>query len=361
MKILHVLYSGLGGHGIVFFSMLAADEAHEFEYQALFNGIEDVQPGYIERCKNLKVDWNFVKKKRGIDISYYKKLASIFRNSTAEVIFLHSSSYILPAIMANFFGREKKRIFIRETQANALKTAQDWIWLCFSFLTSNKIIFLSEEYKKEIAKKLSWIYAEKKITVIPNGIDINKYKPGIKPDEKPVTIGMQSRLAENKDHSTLLRAVSILKNEGFDIKLKIAGDGTTKNKLIQLSKQLYIDDCVEFTGMLQEDDLISFLQRLNIYVHASFGETMSTAIMQAMATGLPIAASDVNGINNMITDGKTGILVPVSDQFALAEAIKELIASPALSKTLSGNALLYAKEKFSNKTMFNLYKKLFTA
>ncbi|MBK8495622.1 MAG: glycosyltransferase family 4 protein [Chitinophagaceae bacterium] len=55
---------------------------------------------------------------------------------------------------------------------------------------------------------------------------------------------------------------------------------------------------------------MAFLQSLDIYVHASLGETMSTAIMQAMACKLPIVASDVNGINNMIIHGKTGILVP---------------------------------------------------
>lgn len=60
---------------------------------------------------------------------------------------------------------------------------------------------------------------------------------------------------------------------------------------------------------LMKENLVQFLQSLHLYVHASLGETMSTAVMQAMGCGLPIIASDVNGINNMIDNGRTGILV----------------------------------------------------
>ena len=77
------------------------------------------------------------------------------------------------------------------------------------------------------------------------------------------------------------------------------GDGDQKNELLKESAALQLTDRVEFTGMLAENELIDLMRSLDIYVHASMGETMSTAIMQAMASGKPIVASDVPGIKNM--------------------------------------------------------------
>ena len=102
--------------------------------------------------------------------------------------------------------------------------------------------------------------------------------------------------------------------------------------------------------------MIDFLQSLDLYIHASLGETMSTAMMQVMACGLPIIASDVDGINNMITTSVTGILVPVKNSLLLAEAIIDCIKNPIMMQTLAENAYQYALNHFSNQKMLEAYK-----
>ena len=67
MKILHVLYSGLGGHGNIFFSMVSADTQNEFQYEALFYGIEEVREEFIEACAKNNIPWYFAKKKVGLE------------------------------------------------------------------------------------------------------------------------------------------------------------------------------------------------------------------------------------------------------------------------------------------------------
>jgi L-malate glycosyltransferase len=358
MEILHVLYSGLGGHANVFFSFVHADERHEFEYTALFNGVEDVVPAYTEKCDSLGIKWSFVKKKSLFDISYYARLVKIIKQSKAEIIFLHSSAYIFQVKLATLFG--KKKIIVRETQPNNLKSKNEWIGLFMAFRLADKIAFLSEEYKNEIKEKLTLVYKKRKVAVIPNGIDLSVFSPVQKQNKEYITIGMQSRLSRTKDHITLLQAFAQLKNSGYsNIKLKLAGDGICKPDLILLSRQLNIETDVEFTGMLEEQALVIFLHELDIYIHASLGETMSTAVMQAMACRLPIIASDVPGINNMISHDKTGILVPAKNQQLLAEAIQYLLNKPLVAQNLSENAYSFAKENFSNTTMFNRYKELF--
>ena len=68
MKILHVLYSGLGGHGSIFSSFVKDNAVDGLQYEALFNGIEDVKQEYLDLCAQLNIDWHFVGKKRGLDI-----------------------------------------------------------------------------------------------------------------------------------------------------------------------------------------------------------------------------------------------------------------------------------------------------
>ena len=128
---------------------------------------------------------------------------------------------------------------------------------------------------------------------------------------------------------------------------------------------LYLLQFISFTGdenpqiKLNETELIQFLNSLDVYIHASFGETMSTAIMQAMACGLPIIASDVPGINNMIEAEKNGILVPIKNEVVLSEKMQTLISNYTKKDALSNQALEYAQIHFSKERMFQEYAQLF--
>jgi glycosyltransferase involved in cell wall biosynthesis len=361
MKILHVLYSGLGGHGNVFFSLVKADVDKEMEYEALFYGIEDVREEYIDRCKKNRIKFFVAKKREGIDIRYYVRILKSIKISNPDIVFLHGSAYIFPAKIAGYLSKKKCKIIVRETQANHLKTTLQWVTLSIAMQLANKIVCLTPDFKEQIKEKIKWLYRKTKVNIIPNGIDLSVYLPREKtPDDSMIIIGMQSRIIQIKDHATLLKAFAIVKkisnNTGKKLILKIAGDGELKDDLIILSKQLDIEKDVMFTGMLNEPELTVFLNSLDIYVHASFGETMSTAIMQAMACGLPVIASDVNGINNMITNFLNGILVPVKDELSMARAIDHLINDPLLKKSLGQNARIYAMDNFSNQTMLYNYK-----
>ncbi len=363
MKILHVLYSGLGGHGNIFFAMVNADARKEFEYEALFYGIEEVRHEFIEECAEKNIAWNFAKKKVGLDIPYYIRIHHLIRKSDPDIIFLHGSAYILPAKIAALLANKKCKVVIRETQANHLKTKAQWISLTGAMFFAHDIVCLTTAFKDQIQKKMGWLYRKRKVSVISNGINLEIYKPGNKATGKNIVIGMQSRLVRIKDHITLLKAFALLKKEytslAFNMKLRIAGDGDFKAELVKYTEEIGLTNEVEFTGMIPEKELVVFLQSLDIYVHASLGETMSTAIMQAMACKLPIVASDVNGINNMITDNITGILVPAQNEPALAKALKQYLVNTDLRNLHAQNAFDYALNHFSSQKMTESYKNLF--
>jgi glycosyltransferase involved in cell wall biosynthesis len=363
MKMLHILYSGLGGHGNVFFSLVKADAGNDHQYEAIFNGIEDVKQEYIDECKRHDIPWHFVKKKAGFDIGYYRRMVKLVRKTDADLIFLHSSGYIMPAWLGRVFGKGRKPIIVRETQANHLKTRQDRFWLAVAMFVAKKIVFLSDAYHAEIKKKLGWFCRPPKIEVIPNGLDLEFYRPLPPATRQEFSIGMQSRLVPIKDHVTMLEAFALLLRSGLPqpktLHLKIAGDGEEMRSLRGKAASLQLGDTVQFTGMLPEAELRDLLWSLDIYVHASLGETMSTAIMQAMACGLPIIASDVRGIQNMIEDGKTGILVPVRDARAMSIAMQQLINDGTKREELGTGARRYAEEHFSANNMAAAYRALF--
>ena len=360
-RIVHLLYSGLGGHGSVFFSLVKADKKKIFHTEAVFCGIEKVRSDYIEQCKQLNVPFQAIQKKRGFDPLVFLKLYKAFRKASPDVLFLHGATFILPALLYKRFHRNLK-IIVRDTQAHHLKSNREWYWLKLAARHSNNLVFLTKESLEGVVKKMNSLSLQNKSVVIPNGLDTELYSPVQARDlfEK-IVIGMQSRLQSIKDHPTLLKAVALLikKYPNTQIVLRIAGDGETRVALEELSKELQVDRQTEFCGMLSEKDLIVFMNTLDIYVHASFGETMSNSIMQAMACGLPVIASDVWGINNMIADKENGILFRSKDEMELYECLNTVILDKELRAKLAGNARSYAERTFSSGELFKKYCQLF--
>ena len=361
MKILHIAFSGLGGHGNVFFSMADADKENQHQFEIIFFGNEEVRGGYIQKAKQRNIPWFFVKKKPGFDFASYRQIEKIIRQTMPDIIFLHSSSYIFPVKKAIFSIGKKIKIIVRETQPNHLKTKLNWLGLCVSLIAATKVVFLSTEYRDVIKKQLALFFSDKRTAVIPNGVNLDVYKPVERREHTGINIGMQSRLSETKDHATLIDAFALVLQSMGDgaAKLYIAGDGVCRAALEKQAQHLNISHAVEFTGMLEETALPQFINSLDIYVHATLGETMSTAIMQVMACKLPIVASDVLGVNNMIKHKKNGLLVPAKNAEALSAAILQLIKDPKLAAELATNAFTFATENYSNKKMLQRYNQIF--
>ena len=363
MKIIHIAFSGLGGHGNVFFSMVDADTAKQNQYEVIFFGTEEVRAGYIEKANQRNIPWFYVNKKSGFDFDSYRQIEKIIKERQPDVVFLHSSSYIFPVKKASLFISKKFKIIVRETQPNHLKTKLNWLGLCVSLIAATKVVFLSTEYHDVIKKRLALFFSDKRTVVIPNGVDLDVYKPAEKRKYESINIGMQSRLSEAKDHQTLIAAFAQLLKTYTDkpLKLLIAGDGVCRPQLEKQVQDLNIRDAVEFTGMLEETALPAFINSMDIYVHATLGETMSTAIMQVMACRKAIVASNVLGVDNMIKHNENGLLVPAKNAEALCAAILKLINNAELADTLADNAYNFAKNNYSNKTMLEGYNKIFNA
>lgn len=362
-KIVHILYSGLGGHGNVFFSMVDADKEKAYEYAAIFMGIEEVREEYIQRCTERSITYHAIKKNIGFDTGALRKVYRYLRKAKPDIVFLHTPITILPVIFYRWSRFFRAKIIVRETQPNHLKTRFEKMAYRLAVIFAQRIIFLTEQFRNDQRKRTPFFFSKRKSRVIPNGIDLSIFRPGptVSFEKQPLLIGMQGRLSGTKDHLSLIRAFALLKDKPYfqTLMLYIAGDGSMREELESETRKLELSQKIKFLGMLKEQDLAAFLQSLGLYIHASQGETMSTAIMQVMASRLPVIASDVFGINNMIQHGQNGWLVPVKDPQAIANAVDELYHNNELRNQLAETGYQYASEYFSNAQMWKAYKKEF--
>lgn len=360
---MHVLFSGLGGHGNVFFSMVDADKERHCEYSAVFMGIEPVREEFVQKCNEKGIPFHAVQKKQGLDRKAFWGVFRSIKELRPDIIFLHTPTNILPAILYRFRSGFRAKIMVRETQPPHLKTKREWLELYLSLFFAKRIFYLTQEFYDAVKKKTGLFFGKRKSKLVPNGIDLSFFHPGAETDfgKSPLLLGMQGRLYRTKDHLTLLEAFALLKDRSYyeKLELHIAGDGFMRAQLEARTKELGIDGKVNFLGMIEEKQLPAFLQSLGIYIHASLGETMSTAIMQVMGCGLPVIASDIFGIRGMVNDGENGLLVLPKDPGAIANAVDRLYIDGALRKRLAKAGYAYANKYFSNERMWADYKKEF--
>ena len=160
--------------------------------------------------------------------------------------------------------------------------------------------------------------------VVHCGLNIAKYayRP---PKESVKRLFCAARLAPEKGMAVALEALHALLKKGYDLELRLAGDGPSKAHLEKLAAQLGIADHVKFLGFLSEDEVIGELQSADLFVLPSFVEGVPVSAMEAMAVGVPVIATNIAGTGELIEDGKTGILIRPSDAQALADAVVRMI------------------------------------
>lgn len=366
IKVVHLLYSGLGGHGAVLFSLIEGGFMRDFDHYVFFIGVEAPLKQYISRCESLGIKWSYEPKKPGrkrleFIVLVFRELKSL----KAGVLFLHGLAALPSIILLKIFTRRSERPFVlvRETQANHLKSSVEWALLASAHFFANNIVHLTSEAASGARQHLKWFYNEKKVAVISNGLDTDYFKPSKEKKKYSVVfkIGMQSRLQANKDHTTLIEAFFLVCQKMPEVRfeLGIAGDGSTRSSINEKIRQLGLHDRVEMYGMLGQAELQQFLNGLDIYVHCTHGETMSTAIMQALASGLPIIASDVAGVNNMIPSS-AGILYQPGNQCDLAEQICSLVDDSVRAINMGLSAREFAIANYGINITIYAYEKLAT-
>ncbi len=202
---------------------------------------------------------------------------------------------------------------------------------------------------------------------IHNGVDAGQFTSCESPAraelglrEKLPVVGTVCRLDEpKKGLSTLLEAMADMSaSTGSDsCQLLIVGDGPARSGLHALSRKLGIAPWVRFAG--ERHDVARVLSLMDVFVLPSRHEGFGIAILEAMAAGLPVVATNVGGIPEIVVDGETGLLVPPGDAPALANAIRYLLTHPAQAEAFGARGRRRARETFSIDAVVKEHERLY--
>ncbi|MDR2406879.1 MAG: glycosyltransferase, partial [Bacteroidales bacterium] len=214
-------------------------------------------------------------------------------------------------------------------------------------LHCNLLIGISE-YNKELIKEF-WHLDDNQTRYVNNGIDIEHYYT--KPHEVFTFINV-SRQDENKNQSLILRAFARLywENPQVPMKLFLLGDGVTHGILKNLSKELKIDDLVVFTGYVSS--AVEYLAIADVYVSSAHREGLPLSVLEAIAAKLPIIATDVGGIRDLVREN--GILIADDDEDGLYLAMKKLRDNDEL-RIFKGNKSREMVQNYSAESMTKEY------
>jgi sugar transferase (PEP-CTERM/EpsH1 system associated) len=195
------------------------------------------------------------------------------------------------------------------------------------------------------------------VTQIYNGVDTEVYRPGPGTDmrqkleisQKAFVVGIVASLNAIKDHPTLIRAFNVLQQQKSESILLIVGDGPERSKLESLAGH-----GVFFLG--NRDDVPEVMQAFDVFVLSSVNEGISNTILEAMAIGLPVVASNVGGNPELVVDGVTGSLFPSGDSESLCSALLDYFKSPGLRLQHGNQGRERAVALFSIKAMVESYE-----
>jgi glycosyltransferase involved in cell wall biosynthesis len=177
-------------------------------------------------------------------------------------------------------------------------------------------------------------FPDVKITSIPNGVDLERFKPNERNEPskslKLITVG---RLSPTKRVELLIDAVKLLNGRGLDARMKIVGGGSLKQKLRAIVSKQGLDSSIEFAGRVDAGQMPRLYQESDIYVSATMQEGMSNAMLEAMASGLPIVTTECEGLEELINDN--GIVVGDADAQIIALSIERITKDIDLYKNMS--------------------------
>jgi glycosyltransferase involved in cell wall biosynthesis len=361
MRIAQIIYTGFGGLGSVAFSLISADRTRFREWQVAFIGEQPIDPSYPPLCEKYGVAWQAFRSTPGRPYRAWLALTRWLARKQPDAILLHSINSVLPSRLVAWWRRIP--LVAVEHTPNAVKTRSEWAASRLTMLLADRVVLLTPEYREELAKAHGRLFWPAKVAIVPNGIDTDRFYPGAGQFAGTTTIrlGMAARFSFSKRQDLLVAALHRLVDRRPDIewRLALAGDGDRLAAVQRLAADHRLAGAVRFAGLLPESAVADWLRELDIYVHASEGETLSTSLLQAMATGLPIVASDVPGIRNLLTGkGETvGILSP-NDPDAFADAVIRLIDDPSRRRALGKWAREVCVARYGNRVMLDGYLRL---
>lgn len=279
----------------------------------------------LETCaREIKIPVHPVSIRSEVGLISFFHLFAILRRVRPEVLAFNTPRAVLIGALASRFTSTRARIIFRRVSFPLRKG----IFTRFKYTCSiDCIVAISKSIQLQL--QACGIPASK-IKTIYEGIDLSLYprRTGLPPlfVDRPIVVGTVAYLSREKGLNYLVEAASMIPDVRKRVRFSIVGDGECRQALKEQVKQLQLGDVFRFAGF--HSDTSQFMKSFDIFALPSLSEGLSSAILEAMATSLPIVASEVGGIPELVKNEDNGLLIPPGDPAALARAIQQLVDHP---------------------------------
>jgi colanic acid/amylovoran biosynthesis glycosyltransferase len=202
-----------------------------------------------------------------------------------------------------------------------------------------------------------------RLRVVPNSVDLRRLGPARSAPGEPGLVLSVARLVEKKGLPDLVAACGLLALRGESPRLEIVGDGPLRGRLERAAARIGVD--ARFRGALPQEEVLELMRRAAVFclpcVVAADGDRdgLPTSVLEAMALGVPVVTTAVNGLAEAVLHERTGLVVPQGDPSALADAIQRLLTDPVLAARLAVGGRRRVERKFSLERSATLLRSLF--
>ena len=341
MKLLAVIeaYSMTGpAKNLIEFATLARELGVDTTVATFIRGQESNI--FIETARSSGVQVHALREKGLADRAVLKDLAGLVECENPDVIQTHA---VKSHFLARLAGLPKSAPWIAfhhgytwpTLRARAYNQLDRW-----SLRAAAKVLTVSIPFRDELASKG---VQPDRIEIVHNAIrpDWGTAKPAAAPDRKIILI--VGRLSREKDHLTLLRAVERIKN--LNPHLLIVGEGPERARIEHEIKKLGLSALVTLTGHQRSAE--PYYGIANLAVLSSLSEGSPNALLEAMAAGVPVVATNVGGIPEIVKNEESALLVPPGDIEAMSSAISKLLTNPSLARQQADRARMLVLVKHS--------------
>lgn len=365
-KVLHVIYSLYrgGAERVIETQVLGADRRRfELLVCSITSGGD-----LIHRMSNAGARVFLLGKRRRGDITALTKLANLINVERVDLLHLHNAPGMFWGTLARMLSG--RRIPIVRTEHNPYLPASlpRLYRILYPHFTkrARRVICVSEVVRRSFAAAFPDL--ADRYVALPNGIrvqDYDKLPPRhecraafhLSPGER--LIGTVGRMSPVKNHRLLIEAFARVRERVPDVNLAIIGEGELRAKLADYAADLGVS---EYVSLVKESRMIDyFYGALDVFVLSSSSEGMPLTLLEALASGVPVVATEVGGIPEVVESGTTGYLVPKGSAEFLAKRIIELLQDPAKAQSMALAGRTMVREKFPAEKMVAGIERLYEA
>jgi glycosyltransferase involved in cell wall biosynthesis len=288
------------------------------------------------------------------DLRPVRAIVRLVRTGHFRLLYAHTArSALVAALISRITGVPLVYHVQSPTARDTTRPWRNWLNSLverLSLARASMLIAVSQSLAEDLGRQG---YAARRVAVVPNGSPCRRPTPPRPSEKTNWVLGMTALIRPRKGIEVALAALAMLRRQGLAVRFRVVGPFETaayEQEVKSLTRRLGLEEAVDWVGFTRDVD--RELAQMDLFVLPSlFGEGTPLVLFEAMAAGVPVVSTRVEGIPEIIRDGRDGLLVPPGDAEALATALASILRGEADWHALRRSALARHSEKFSDTAM----------